>query len=113
MDDRTGWTPCTPENECSDPGARECRCRRMQEATREQRLEAAVNEAWRLLVIARSGCDRTVRDLGSDVRLPHEARMFALAFSPEGRDGPAPLQARGNGDVYRWFKQAREALTNG
>lgn len=29
----TGWTPCTPENECSDPGARECRCRRLQEPT--------------------------------------------------------------------------------
>lgn len=78
--------------------------------TREQQLEAAVNEAWRLLTIARSGCDRTVRDRGNDVRLPHEARMFALAFSPEGRDGPAPLQVRGDGSVYRWFKQAREAL---
>lgn len=82
------------------------------QTTREQRLEVALREADRLLRIARSACDRTVRDRGSDVSLPHEARMFALAFSPEGRDGPGALQVRGAGDVYRWFKQAREALTD-
>lgn len=73
-------------------------------------MREVIDDAWRLLLIARSGCDRTVRDRGSDLTLPHEARMFALAFSPEGRDGPAPLQVRGNGQVYGWFKKARAAL---
>lgn len=74
------------------------------------RLRQVIDDAWRLLAIARSGCDRLVRDEGSNVRLPHEVRMFALAFSPEGREGPAPLQVTGGGDVYQWFNRAREAL---
>jgi len=78
--------------------------------TREQELVALIDEAEALLRIARSGCDRTVRDQGSDVRLPSEARMFALHFSPENRDGPAPLEVRGNGAVYSWFRKVNQTL---
>jgi hypothetical protein len=78
--------------------------------TREQELVALIEEAEALLLIARSGCDRTVRDRGSDIGLPSEARRFALHFSPEGRDGPAPLEVRGNGAVYAWFRKVRHAL---
>ncbi len=81
--------------------------------TREAELEAALNEAWRLLQIARNGCARTVRGRGSDVSLPHEVRMFARAFSPEERDGPGALQVCGTDDVGKWFKQAREAFARG
>jgi hypothetical protein len=78
--------------------------------TREEELVALIEEAEALLRIARSGCDRTVRDRGSDIGLPSEARMFALHFSPEGRDGPAPLEVRGNGAVYAWLRKVRHAL---
>lgn len=45
---------------------------------------------------------------GSDIGLPHELRMFALAFSREERDGPGLLQIRGNGRYDKLMKAIRE-----
>lgn len=73
-------------------------------------LRALLLEAWELIDIAQSGCRRTVRDQGSNIGLPHEARMFALNFSAEGRDGPGELQVRGNGRALAWLGRARVAL---
>ena len=71
-------------------------------------LLGLVREADDLLGVARGAAMKLgLRDRGSDCRLPHEVRMFALDFSNEGRDGPGALQVRGTGRFLAWRRKAR------
>lgn len=60
----------------------------------------AVQEASNLLRTVRLAIGRLgLRDRGSDLSLPHEVRMVALAFNYEGREGPGELQVKGTGEA--------------
>lgn len=48
---------------------------------------------------------------GSDCGLPHEVRMFALHFSPEGTVGPGALQVTGAGTFLAWRRLARAVIS--
>jgi hypothetical protein len=72
-----------------------------------------LDEAEELLKTAEwAMCKMRLKGRGSDCRLSHEERMFALDFSPEGRDGPGALQVRGSGKYHAWRKKLR-ALSSG
>lgn len=71
----------------------------------KKELRALLDEAEELLMIARHAMmkDR-LEGQGSNCRLPHEVRMFALEFSPEKREGPGALQVNGSGRYEKWRK---------
>lgn len=76
--------------------------------------EKLLNEAEDLLRTAWAAMLKMgLRDRGSDIRLPHEVRMFAAHFSEEGRDGPGALQILGTGRFRAWSKAHREVRNAG
>ena len=79
-------------------------------AQRDALLEA-LKEADDLLRIARGALRKLgLNGLGSDTRLSHEVRMFALEFSAESRDGPGVLQVNGTGRALNALKSIRAAI---
>ena len=80
-------------------------------AQRDALLEA-LKEADDLLRIARGAMWKLrLNGLGSDCRLSHEVRMFALDFSAESRDGPGVLQVNGTGRLQKALASIRAAIT--
>ena len=80
------------------------------EAQRDALLEA-LKEADDLLRIARDAMWKLgLNGLGSDCRLSHEVRMFALDFSAESRDGPGVLQVNGTGRLQKALASNRAAI---
>jgi hypothetical protein len=74
-------------------------------------LLAALEEADDLLRIARGAMLKLgLNGLGSDCRLSHEVRMFALDFSAESRDGPGVLQVNGTGRLQKALASIRAAI---
>ena len=74
-------------------------------------LLVALKEADDLLRIARGALWKLgLNGLGSDTRLSHEVRMFALEFSAESRDGPGVLQVNGTGRALNALKSIRAAI---
>ena len=79
-------------------------------AQRDALLEA-LKEADDLLRIARGAMWKLgLNGLGSDCRLSHEVRMFALDFSAESRDGPGVLQVNGTGRLQKALASNRAAI---
>ena len=79
-------------------------------AQRDALLEA-LKEADDLLRIARGALWKLgLNGLGSDTRLSHEVRMFALEFSAESRDGPGVLQVNGTGRALNALKSICAAI---
>lgn len=76
-----------------------------------EKTRALLEEAERLIRLAWNAHSKMgLRDRGSDCRLSHEVRMFALDFSQEGREGPGVLQITGTGRMHKWLKSCRKAL---
>lgn len=74
-------------------------------------LKQTLKEADELLRIARTALQKMrLEGLGSDCRLSHEVRMFALEFSRESRDGPGVLQVNGTGRALKCLEALRAAL---
>ena len=74
-------------------------------------LKQTLKEADELLRIARTALQKMrLEGLGSDCRLSHEVRMFALEFSRESRDGPGVLQVNGTGRALKCLEAIRDAL---
>lgn len=92
---------------------RECWADIMSNTAREaiERAVKALDEAGELLGIAWSAMLKNgLSCRGDDCRLPHEIRVFALAFSREERDGPGALQVKGTGRFERWDEATRQLM---
>jgi hypothetical protein len=79
--------------------------------TQRDALLETLKEADDLLRIARDAMWKLgLNGLGSDCRLSHEVRMFALDFSAESRDGPGVLQVNGTGRLQKALASNRAAI---